>query len=297
MKKNIAILSLLSLLSVKTAFSHSSGYTQVEKGKYELGLNYEMTKGDSERKARILGNRVEDPKKAYYSYYALTNAFGLTESLTAGLNLNYARAKFQSSEDFPSSNETLASGHDDTFNELFLTWHKELGHDFKLSVKNSILDVAYSRDNSDISYKMYQLGLNFAHHNHNEESLYDGSYVSVSYAKGLANKTLADHNHDMLNLSAGINLNITNTIMLGVEGGMEFEFTSASHLRKHSGHEANAFLFNQSYKPKVAKSEIGITVEKSFSKSLTGSVGFKYDIDGVETRNERGISIGFKKTI
>ena len=294
--KNIYVISLLSLFTINKAFAHSGSYVHMEKGKYELGLSYEITKGDSERYKRVAGNWVDDPSKAYYSYYQMTNAFGFTENVTAGLNINYARAKYKASENFTSSNETI-TGHDDNFNELFATWHKEFGHEFKLSVKNSILDIPYSRENSDISYKMYQLGLNVSHHGHHEEGIYDGSYFSISYAKGLANKTLDSHNSDILNLTAGINLNITETVMLGIEGNMEFEFLSASHLREHPGHEGNAFFFNQSQKPQIAKSQIITTIQKSFSNSLTGFVGFRYDIDGLESRNERGVSIGFKKTI
>ena len=41
--KNIYVISLLSLFTINKAFAHSGSYVHMEKGKYELGLSYEIT--------------------------------------------------------------------------------------------------------------------------------------------------------------------------------------------------------------------------------------------------------------
>ncbi len=275
---------IVSFLTFKSLLAHEGGSESLKAGQYQFGSSFEITSGDS---TRVQGNVVEDEKKATYQYYTISNAFGFTDNVILGLNLNYARAIYKASQNFPSSNETFV-GHHEVYNEVYHKWKHDFGGHFNLEVKNSFLDIARSRRNSDLSYKMYQLALTLNHELH---------YLGMSYAKGLANKSLQGHNVDIMHLFGGFSIEITQGLKFNLEGEMEFEFMKASDIRGHEHYDTNAFLFNQSYKPKVAQSSLRTSLSREFSHGLEANLGLRYDLGGKETRNEKGIFLGFKKTI
>jgi hypothetical protein len=284
---------IATLLISKSVFAHGGEAEGLKAGKYQFGTSFELTTGDSTRWTRVPGNIIEDDKKATYQYYTISNAFGFTDNVSLGLNVKYARAIYKSSPNFQSSNETF-TGHHETYNEVYHQWKKHLGGHFEIAIKNSFLDIAYSRKNSDLSYKMYQLGVALMHEG---EGFYKASHFGISYAKGLANKSLQGHNVDIMHIYGGLALELIHNLNLNLEAEMEFEFMKASDIRDHGHYDANAFFFNQSYKPKVAQSVLRASLERDFNHGLTANLGIRYDLGGKETRNEKGIFLGFKKTI
>jgi hypothetical protein len=281
------------LLVSKSVFAHGGESEGLKAGKYEFGVGFEITSGESARQKRIFENVIKDDKKATYQYYTISNAFGFTENVSLGLNINYARAIYKSSRSFQSNNETF-TGHHETYNEIYHKWQKHFGGHFGVAIKNSFLDIAYSRRNSDLAYKMYQLGFILMHEG---EGFYKASNFGISYAKGLANKSLQGHNVDIMHLNGGIVFAVIDNLNLNFEVEMEFEFMKASDIKSHGHYDANAFLFNQSYKPKVAQSTLRVELEREFHRGITAKLGIRYDLGGKETRNEKGIFLGLKKMI